>query len=257
MDSYTLNVLAYILNTVITYGFGALGWMGAKTNSELSEKYQTLVTPAGWAFAIWGIIFTAQLIWVVSGRPEPVQAKVGNKYLFVCLAQSAWTIAFGQEWILASEVCMLAILYFLLKIVNSLTAVEGYFGNKFAFSIHFSWILAATAVNSSLVLVAGESSAKAQYAAAIVSLGGLLVLSLYFLLQHHVDYTRPLVVVWALAGVYAELSSPDDKIVARFTTPEIQSIRYGALLAALYISLCSVARGMHVLVIERPTSKSD
>lgn len=34
-----LNLGAFILNTVITYGVGNVGWVG-KTNGELSEKYQ-------------------------------------------------------------------------------------------------------------------------------------------------------------------------------------------------------------------------
>ena len=47
--------MAYLINLGITYGSltGAFG----KTNEELSEKYQTLITPAGYAFAIWGPIF--------------------------------------------------------------------------------------------------------------------------------------------------------------------------------------------------------
>ena len=47
--------MAYLVNFGITYGSltGAFG----QTNEELSAKYQTLITPAGYAFAIWGPIF--------------------------------------------------------------------------------------------------------------------------------------------------------------------------------------------------------
>merc|ERR1711998_602600 len=44
-----------------------------KTNSEVSALYQTLITPAGFTFSIWGLIFTAELLFVVaqcsSGQP--------------------------------------------------------------------------------------------------------------------------------------------------------------------------------------------
>jgi hypothetical protein len=49
------NVLAYVMNVLITYGIGVGGLFDRPTNGELSEKYQTLVTPIGWAFAIWGL----------------------------------------------------------------------------------------------------------------------------------------------------------------------------------------------------------
>lgn len=35
-----LNVVFYILNFLVTYGVGLLGWVGNGTNEELSEKYQ-------------------------------------------------------------------------------------------------------------------------------------------------------------------------------------------------------------------------
>ena len=59
-----LNMLAYLVNLGITYG-SLTGAFGA-TNEELSEKYQSLVTPAGYAFAIWGAIYSlgkASLLW--------------------------------------------------------------------------------------------------------------------------------------------------------------------------------------------------
>ena len=34
--------------------------LGAQTNTVVSKAYPTLVTPAGWAFSIWGIIYTLE-----------------------------------------------------------------------------------------------------------------------------------------------------------------------------------------------------
>ena len=50
-----VNMLAYVLNVVVTYGIGVGGIFDLPTNDELSAKYQTLVTPVGWGFAIWGL----------------------------------------------------------------------------------------------------------------------------------------------------------------------------------------------------------
>ena len=50
-----VNILAFAINVVVTYGIGVGGILDLPTNDELSAKYQTLVTPIGWAFAIWGV----------------------------------------------------------------------------------------------------------------------------------------------------------------------------------------------------------
>ena len=50
-----LNLVAYLVNILITYGIGVAGIFNFPTNGELSIKYQTLVTPVGWAFSIWGV----------------------------------------------------------------------------------------------------------------------------------------------------------------------------------------------------------
>ena len=49
------NIVAYLLNVVVTYGIGVGGILDLPTNDELSAKYQTLVTPIGWTFSIWGV----------------------------------------------------------------------------------------------------------------------------------------------------------------------------------------------------------
>lgn len=59
------NVLAYGINIALTYGVGTAGWLGTPDNGELSDKYQTIVTPNSRAFSIWGLIFVAQAIFAV------------------------------------------------------------------------------------------------------------------------------------------------------------------------------------------------
>ena len=38
-----LNLGSYVLNFVITYGVGTLGWLGNGNNAQLSEEYQVCV----------------------------------------------------------------------------------------------------------------------------------------------------------------------------------------------------------------------
>ena len=101
-NSY-LNLVGYIINALVT--FLASPIFGFPDNSALSEKYQTLVTPTGWTFAIWGIIFLSQGIFaIVPMLPQHrsnalVQEGVSHWYFIACVFQAAWTFAFGYELI--------------------------------------------------------------------------------------------------------------------------------------------------------------
>jgi len=96
-----INVATYLANTAVTYG-SQLGWFGP-TNSQQSLKYQTLVTPVGYAFAIWGPIFVLQALFTFaqllpSYRADPeVQQGVGYWYTAACVAQFGWTVSFAQD----------------------------------------------------------------------------------------------------------------------------------------------------------------
>ena len=128
MNTY-LNVVAFIINVVITFLVGN-GIPGTQSNEVLSAKYQTLVTPVGWAFTIWAIIFGSQLVFtIVQTRPSfrghrLVQDGVGYSYIGVCLAQATWGLVFGFELINLSVAFMLLILYFLVRIVMTQDKVD-------------------------------------------------------------------------------------------------------------------------------------
>lgn len=259
-----LNLVAYIGNVVVTYGIGLLGFFGASTNGELSEKYQTLVTPVGWAFAIWSIIFISQLIFVILQflsvfRASPlVQDGVKWYYIGVCGAQIAWTLFFSFEYIEASAAAMLSILAFLVTTVisqynvsssadsssNSVAVKQRDFWLlKFPFAIHCGWIVAASFVNINVVLVKYELSSTIQVFAAIGSLVGVLIAAgIALKVPNRPEYVIPLVLVWATAGIAVELGNPKELIVETFQEDTISSIRYGA-------AFVSAAVGIFVAVV--------
>jgi len=56
-----LNALGYIICVVTSYLGGILGWFGGKSNAELNNQYQTLVTPSAVYFQYaWGLIFISE-----------------------------------------------------------------------------------------------------------------------------------------------------------------------------------------------------
>jgi hypothetical protein len=208
------NLLAYIANVLVTYSVGNGVLPGAQSNSELSAKYQTLVTPAGYAFAIWGIIFLSQAVFTVAQllpsirSVNLVQRGVGWNYVFVCLAQIVWSFVFAYEYIELSVVAMITILIFLVRTVLSqikvvseedelITTARDYWLLQFPFSIHCGWITAASFVNISVVVVKLQAGATVQYYTAIASLVTLLLIAGVALFYGATEYVIPSVLAWA------------------------------------------------------------
>lgn len=118
------NVATFGINTYLTFSIGASRGSGGfakkllcpdgKDNSEISARYPTLVTPAGWAFSIWGLIFLgegASVVWQCFA-PAEVQISLEPAAPYICSAfvlQGAWTVAFAQDKLGASTGLIFAI----------------------------------------------------------------------------------------------------------------------------------------------------
>jgi len=215
------NLIAYIANAGFVSSVPVL--LKLPDNAEVSNKYQTLVTPAGFAFAIWGVIFLVQAIWsivqivVPTVRRNPLVIRgVGYHYVLVCACQVAWTFAFSLEQLAMSLFWMLGILFYLLRIYMAQDKVlsssshdedggsysKNYWLLRFPFGLHFGWIVAASLVNVNLVLVAYDVSPDVQYATAIATLTAAVLASGFVLFKEtqkpSPNVVVPLVLVWAL-----------------------------------------------------------
>ena len=256
-----INLIAYALNVTITYGIGVLGLFGLPTNGDLSAKYQSIMTPAGYAFSIWAIIFAFQAVWCVQQffltKPALIAAvvRVRCTYALVVLAQCSWTLTFSNELIPVSAGVMLLILLNLTVLVRSLATLElpsstsseedsiapwlYYLRAVFPFAVHFGWILAASVVNLNVVLVDTNLSRSVQlYGGA---LGGLLVVLLAALALVWYRYvTAPVVLIWALGGIFVELGNPLESIQDTFTLTDIKAVRYASVVVAAVIVVALV-----------------
>lgn len=229
-----VNLAAYAGNILLTFGFQSL--TNYPDNAELSAKYQTLVTPAGYAFAIWGIIFLAQLIWSIvqltgkyKSNPLVVNDEsrtgVGYLYVAVCIAQCLWTIIFSIEQIPLSLAAMVSILISLVMIVERQSSANASVGEfwllQFPFDIHCGWIWAASLVNFNVVLVAANTSVQVQTTMAWVSLlGAVPAIAIYYTWFKQV-WTIPIVLAWASYAISNELSNPRDSNTAKFSEETI------------------------------------
>jgi len=246
------NLVGYILNCAIVQTIGSFGLFGLPDNAELSEKYQTIVTPAGWAFAIWGLIYTLQAIVVVAQmlprfRAHPlIQEGVSFWYLAACLAQVGWTFAFALEVMWLSLVLMVAILVALFAISyrqyyqfdnpENVSNIWDFWLLIFPFELHFGWIICATAVNTNVVAVSMNQPAAIQLFVGIISLAVLHAVALWALyVPCRPQYTIPCVIAWANRAIASELTDPKNLVTSTFNDTIIEAVRLSSAFVSIVV----------------------
>jgi len=90
-----VSVFANVTFNVVNGRFGASG----STVADVSDKYPTLFTPAGFAFAIWGLIYGATLLYAVSALlPSQLDVRLHDRVAPWLLAtnvlSSLWLLCF-------------------------------------------------------------------------------------------------------------------------------------------------------------------
>lgn len=254
-----LNLFAYIVNSLVTYSI-QFGWIDRPDNGDISDKYQTIVTPFGKSFLIWSIIFLWQFVWVVwqflpSQRNSEGVTKAWYYYPIFTVFQAGWTISFSFEVMWLSLVFMYAILATMISASMSLQTYQktwkGYLLWQGPFSLQTGWIMAAAAVNTNVLPVYYEASTTVKIVVSSLSLVVLVVTAFFWLSSYPVDFLIPMVIVWALGGVYAELQSPSQMILDEFSTKQISGVQNGVLAGMVVIGTGIVAKALYVLVKQR------
>jgi hypothetical protein len=118
------NILALVITLLVNY-LSNTGILNNTTIGEVSRDYQTLFTPAGYAFSIWGLIYLMLLGFVIyqgrglfgTAKNPGVVNKTGWWFVASCLANSMWVVMWIYGYTALSVVCIFLLLLFLLRIV--------------------------------------------------------------------------------------------------------------------------------------------
>merc|ERR1711920_634951 len=158
-----------------------------------------------------GVFAVAQMLPQYRGNKIVELATPG--WLGACVCQCLWTLIFAQEWMPTALVCMLGILSSLLTIAArtdgaNMTCSE-FFLLRGAFSLHMGWIIAASALNVSVVADAAKASPGTLLGLAVASIGIVCVLaSCFAFATKSPDPVVCLVAAWAFNGIRVKLSDP-------------------------------------------------
>ena len=178
--------------------------------------YPNYLVPAGFTFAIWGLIYTLLACYLVYYAIALVKKISGTVYQFQnlalvfilsCILNSCWMFSFHHLKIGLSVILMIALLaclaYLFLRTQNQ---IQLSLWPKFAFESYFAWLNVAMVVNicAFLVSIKWNRFGIAEINWAYIILMVLIVLGLIVSLKFR-TIIYPLVISWALFGIYSKL----------------------------------------------------
>lgn len=231
------NIAAFIVTVIVNSIAGSTTLIGGQLTAAVSNKYPTLVTPAGFTFSIWGIIYVLLGAFVVySALPKQRSSgyveRIGWLFVLSSIFNIAWIFVWQYEVLVASVVLILGLLlsligiYLRLNIGKSKVPLGEMLAVQLPFSVYLGWISIATIADISLTLVAygwdGFGVAPEIWAVIIVAVA--LVLTM-LMLGIRKDIAYALVVVWALVGIS----------VNQTNTNVVLATQVGAAIAAVAI----------------------
>lgn len=187
MKSPRIQSFVVILTTAITITVNALANIlpfNGQTSAQVSDKYFTAFTPAGYAFAIWSVIYTGLIIFSIyqvlpsqltrfqSVRPWVILSNIAN---------ALWLPLFHYEVFSLSIVVIVILLFSLLRINQLLDPSPILPSDRFIwfaqipFNVYFGWVSVATIANVCVALTAAGWNAwglpHEQWAMIILTVG--------------------------------------------------------------------------------------
>ena len=199
-------------------GYAEVYHFNGTTVGGLARKVDLWIMPAGYVFAIWGVIYIALAIWLFRFcLAGPSRKRLGflpftlSGLLFVatCCLNIAWLALWHMErnfWALVI-ILILTVLAWMLYALVRRDATEA--GTPTAakaldwipLSIYASWLSVATLVNAGYMVVAGHRVGNAVQGFATIFVVGALLTVAYLMNRHGKDWVFGLVVIWACLGI--------------------------------------------------------
>ena len=205
-------VLAATLGVIAFNWLAATGRLGTDT-AAISAKYPTLVTPAGYAFSIWALIYAGLIAFSIYQLLPANLARfraVRSFYIFSCALNCAWLYFWHRDQIIICFVIILGLAATLLLICYNLKDPESLrdtWGAKEPFGLYFGWVTAATLVNFAIMLkflgIEFSPTGGTFFGVFLILLAAVFGILVRYKLA---TYLYPLAVAWALTAIAVKQS---------------------------------------------------
>jgi len=206
------NILATVLALVVNVLASALPLNG-KNTGVISDQFKVLFVPAGYVFAIWGVIYIGWIAFsIYQALPAPRAnarlQRIGWLYALSGVLNAGWLFTWHYELFPLSVVVMLALLVTLIAIYLRLdngrvqvSTIEKWCVN-IPFSVYLGWISVATIANITDLLYYwrwdGWGIAPEMWAVIMLVVATALALAMMLIRG---DVAFLLVLVWSFVGI--------------------------------------------------------
>ncbi|OWZ83004.1 tryptophan-rich sensory protein [Natranaerobius trueperi] len=208
-----INIGSLIVVLVINYLSNTIPFNNL-TQEDISDLFPVLITPEGYVFSIWGLIYLLLIGFVIyqalpKYREQPFVRAVGILFALTSLFNVIWLIVWHHLQILLSLIILVFLLITLILIYQKISKTESKATIldkvfvKLPFSLYLGWITVAILANFNILLndieILGTSGFGAiLFTILMIVLGGVVALYVFYLKQ---DYAFALVYVWAYIGI--------------------------------------------------------
>ncbi len=182
------------------------------TTGAISELYPNLFTPAGFAFSIWGLIYSgllAFLIKILMTSDTAIVSRLFPWFAINSLANMAWIFVWHYLQVVTSLVLMLVLLtsliYLTAELRSSTRPSKEIRFFKAVFEVYLGWITVATVANFTALLVAFNWNAlgiNEEHWMLIILPVIVVIATVMYFKQTSTVYLLP--IIWALYGIYTK-----------------------------------------------------
>jgi benzodiazapine receptor len=212
------NIVAFVLTVIVNGLAGSTTLLGGVNTAEISDANPTLITPAGYVFSIWGIIYILLAVFVIfqalpSQKEKEYTKKIGWLFVLSSVLNIIWLFLWQYEILSVSIVLMflllitLIVIYLRLNIGKSTVTLREKLTVHVPFSVYLGWITIASIANVAVFLVSenwdGFGISPETWATLIIVVA--LVITLLVLATRK-DIAYGLVIVWAFVGIAVKQS---------------------------------------------------
>lgn len=205
------NLIAFLAMIVIN-ALANTTLLGGKTTGEISDMYPTYITPAGYAFSIWSVIYILLAGFIYyqfrkNNESRDSVRTVGIWFIISCILNIVWILLWQYLYIELSVIVMilllmtLGIIYQRTRGIVHPTKGEFWF-IKLPFSLYLGWISVATILNIAISLTknnwGGFGLDDLTWAIIMLCVGGIIAILVSYPYR---DSAVPLVFVWAYIAI--------------------------------------------------------
>ena len=218
----SLRSILVLLATAATIAFNALaaiGYVNGITPAEISDSLPTIITPAGYAFSIWSLIYFGLFVFSIYQALPANRGRfsgVRTLYIASCALNCAWIYFWHHGYV---GVCVLLIILlagvlitFIAGFEVATTLTEALIV-KATFGLYAGWVTVAAIVNVFVYLRSiGSSIAESHiFGISAVIVATAAAIAVTWKLS---NYLFPLAVAWALTAIAVQQSGKTAIVVA-------------------------------------------